>query len=162
MNILGQFINGFYFLTDSGKEEIVCEVNNRLCGEKTTKYEDRKFESMVEFVCSNYNKPLIDALKDGLNGKERPFYSLLKQAQNERKLEQWFEAVARDTNLSGNDIMNYFTGDNYQQYVKKYGWTTKISGLSNLISKNVNSGCVGFLKLINPNIELKKQLKRTK
>lgn len=152
--VYGEFSGNYYYLTMNGKTELVEEVNRRRFCHQNKEYEDMNFLSIVEFIVRNFDKQLEIALGENIKPNAIPLDKHSRIAENRRKLEAWFEAVANSSNredLTGDDILSYFCSEEYQQGIINNGFVSTIDGMTEILKRNIGLDNTEFLGKINSN-----------
>lgn len=154
VKVLGESNGIYYSLTIDGKTELVEEVNRRRFYNQNREYSDSNFLSILEFIIRNFDNQLETALGENVKSNEIPLSGHFRVAENRRKLEAWFEAVAsyfHKEDLTGESILSYFCSEEYQQGVVNNGFASTIDGMTEILKRNIELGNTSFLDQIKNN-----------
>ncbi len=149
--ILGEFNDNYYILTTDGKNELVEEVNRRRFYNQNKEYDDNNFIAILEFIIRNFDNQLESALGENVKTNAIPLDRHFRIAENRRKLEAWFEAVASSCDredLTGDDILSYFCSEEYQQGIISNGFVSTIDGMTEILKRNIGLDNIDFLDKI--------------
>lgn len=149
--ILGEIKGDYYSLSIDGKKELIEEVNRRRFYNQNKGYDDSYFSSILEFIIRNFDNRLETALGENVKPNATPLDRHLKISENRRKLEIWFNAVASSCNredLTGDDILNFFCSEEYQQGIINNGFVATIDGMSEILKRNILLDNIDFLDKI--------------
>lgn len=152
--ILGEFNGNYYILTIDGKNELVEEVNRRRFYNQNKEYNDSDFLSILEFIVRNFDNQLENALGENVKPNAIPLDRHFRISENRRKLETWFESVASSCNredLTGDDILSYFCSEEYQHGITNNGFIATISGMTEILKRNIGLDNIDFLDKIKSN-----------
>lgn len=150
--ILGEINDDYYTLTVDGKKELVDEVNRRRFYHQEKAYNDKNFSAILEFIIRNFDNTLDTALGENVRPDLIPLDRHVRISENRKKLEAWFGAVASSCNmdnLSGDDILIYFCGEEYQKGIAESGFVSTIDGMTEVLRRNIGIENTEFLDKVS-------------
>ena len=148
VQILGKINDDYYTLTFDGKKELINEVNRRRFYHQEKTYDDNNFSAILEFIVRNFDNTIYNALAENVRPDLIPLDRHVRIANNRKKLEAWFEAVASSCNmddLTGNDILTYFCSEEYQKGIADSGFVSTIEGMTEVLRRNIGIENTEFL-----------------